>query len=611
MKRNNLVFYIFMISLAIFYALTCGFAATSVKAPKTAYSTVEVSTSDGSAVSAPDTCNVTLDIANGINKGVNKIYAYIGEIRSFKTDDTGEYVNLVFDFKYRSDRYADADTTYSVRVGDDKEERIYLSHGSGGYRWKLLYDGGENSLNYDRVRMFTSDEMDIYEVAFVDKGGNVLKTSVYAHSSLKGESGYENVCDESSAFTPSSSKAKNFTDKELDEIAGVNTVMRNSGKTFGTGVLNAEINAISAAIFGLNTFALRFPSILFGFALIIAIYLIADILFGNSYLSLFAALVAFFAGNIFAASLTASITLAACLAAYAFYFAIKFFACDYYIEDKKSAGFNVGLSGLFYGLAVSAKGSYVMLIIGLAFILVMAAIRGAKKFKADEKRAKGLEKEDVFLAYRSKKIFFGITVAAAYVVLPILLLFLSGLFVDDALVNIYPGSLAAAIFKNMGHSFGFSPEIIPIKSLIGLGSDNLGNGYYAFANYFVSALCVVSLLFVIIAFAFRNKNDKLFAAADGSVNKTKILLSAFAACFITMIFGAGYAVIDFALSSAFYALIAALALSMAVKAFGEKIKKAAFIVLCVCFVAFAMGYVGYTGIPVHEIAKSILYGWQI
>ena len=210
MKRNNLVFYIFMISLAIFYALTCGFAATSVKAPKTAYSTVEVSTSDGSAVSAPDTCNVTLDIANGINKGVNKIYAYIGEIRSFKTDDTGEYVNLVFDFKYRSDRYADADTTYSVRVGDDKEERIYLSHGSGGYRWKLLYDGGENSLNYDRVRMFTSDEMDIYEVAFVDKDGNVLKTSVYAHSSLKGESGYENVCDESSAFTPSSSKAKNL-----------------------------------------------------------------------------------------------------------------------------------------------------------------------------------------------------------------------------------------------------------------------------------------------------------------------------------------------------------------------------------------------------------------
>ena len=75
-----------------------------------------------------------------------------------------------------------------------------------------------------------------------------------------------------------------------------------------------------------------------------------------------------------------------------------------------------------------------------------------------------------------------------------------------------------------------APEIIPIKSLIGLGSDNLGNGYYAFANYFVSALCAISLLFVIIAFAFRNKNDKLFAAADGSVNKTKILLSAFAAC---------------------------------------------------------------------------------
>ena len=51
MKKTKSVFYIALIISALLYALTCGFAATSVKAPQTAFSTVNVETTDGGTVS--------------------------------------------------------------------------------------------------------------------------------------------------------------------------------------------------------------------------------------------------------------------------------------------------------------------------------------------------------------------------------------------------------------------------------------------------------------------------------------------------------------------------------------------------------------------------------
>ena len=61
MKKTKSVFYIALIISALLYALTCGFAATSVKAPQTAFSTVNVETTDGGTVSPSRASNVTLE----------------------------------------------------------------------------------------------------------------------------------------------------------------------------------------------------------------------------------------------------------------------------------------------------------------------------------------------------------------------------------------------------------------------------------------------------------------------------------------------------------------------------------------------------------------------
>lgn len=604
MKRNRAVFYVMLIVLALFYSLTCGFAAASVKAPQTFYTTVEVGMSDGGKVSPSSASNVTLDV----EKGTNKVYAYIGEVYSFKTDENGKpYVNVIFDFKRR----ASSDTSYSKKVGDGEDERIYLVNGSGGYRWTLIYDGKDTEFDYDRVKIYTYDAMDICEVAFVNKDGKVLSAEYKYGSSIDGETGHENICDEENSFTSSLSGANVFTDKETEEIAAVKTVMRNGGKTLGKGVFGAEINALSVAVFGLNTFALRFPSVLAGFAIIVGVYLLVDYLFGNSYIAAFSAVICLTAENVFSASIMASGAVAACFALYSFYFAIKFFVEDYYVESKSNATKNIGLCGMFFGLSAAADTSLITLFIGLAFIVAYAAVRGSKKFRAEEKAAEGLGKEDVYVAYRSKKAFFRISSACSLLVLPAVILLISYAFVGNALKEIYGGGFLSAAFGEIGSSFGFGENIIPVNLLAGFGSENLGGGRYAFANYITSCLCAVSLVFVAVLIIIKNKNDKIGRACEGCANRTKLILTAFVSAFITLTFGKGTYASDFALCSAFYAAVAALGLSLALKLFGEKAKVVAVVCLCVCISAFAMNYVGLTGINVSETARKVFYAWQI
>lgn len=596
--------FITLVLVALFYALTCGFAATSVKAPQTAFSTVKVEMSDGSAVVASNTSGVTLDI----DKGTNKIYAYIGEIRtSHKDDDGKEFINVVFDFKRRTG----SDSSYSKRVGDSEDERVYVTNGSGGYRWTLIYDGDKAELDYNRVKIHCADEIDIHEVAFVDKDGNVLNAEYVSGSSLGGETGHANICDEPSSFTDSVSKSHIFTDRELGEIAAVKTVMRNGGKTLGEGALNAELNALSVAVFGLNTFALRFPSLLAGLAILIAVYLTADLLFGNDFISVISVAVCLAFGSVFSVSFLAYGAVAACFAIYAFYFAMKFFAADYYIEDTKSAALNVSLVGVFFGLSAAANASLFTLLIGLAAIIVYAYVRAARRYKAEEKAAKGLDKETVYLAYGKKKNFYRLASLCSLVVIPLALTALSYAFVGGALKEMYGAGFVGSAFSFIGSAFGTGSGVVPAKLLIGFGSENLGGGYYAFANYITADLCTISLLFVIILLIVKNKNGKISEAIGASVNKTKLILTAFASAFIAGMFGTAEYVTDFALCSAIFALVTALAVSLAGDLFGKKANVTAVVLVSLGMAAFLVNYVGYTGINVSETARNILYGWQI
>lgn len=606
MKKNGLTFLITTLVLALFYILTGAFAASSAKMPKSVYSTVEARTSSGGEPLSNKTSNVVLDLGDG---QVNKIYAFVGEVRSWHTDEKeGDYINLVFDFGTRSDSFLEGGI-YDSRIGANKENRIYLNGRTNLYRWIKIYDGGEKTVGYDRVRFHTSDDTDVAELAFLDKKGKLISASIVQHSSFEGEKNYGGLIDEQAYFTSSQSKAYNFTDKELDEISAINAIFRGE-KFVGYGFLNTLLNVVGTKIFGVNTFGLRFFSMLAGFASLLLVYYIVEMLFGRSEISALATLFALCSGQIFSASLTAYGSVSACFTIAAFAFAIKFFIDDYDMKYGRDGVKNLCFTGLFYGLALASDRSALTTVTGIIAILIFAAIRAKKQFKTQEKEAKGLEKESVYMAYRKGRVTLWIAIPLCLIVLPIAITLISAAFFSGFLKATYGGGFVSSLLKYYGGAFSFGYALNPFGLLIGLGSDDLGKGYYAFANYITGGLFVLSAAALILLAVFGKKSKRLGYASKKIVNRSKMVISALVATLLPVFFG-NSSVIGFAAASAFCSATTALAFFAAEKAYGKKAIITFAVVTGLSFVTFATGYIGYTGIAVSLTAKNILYGWQI
>ena len=606
MKKNGLTFLITTLVLALFYILTGAFAASSAKMPKSVYSTVEARTSSGGEPLSNKTSNVVLDLGDG---QVNKIYAFVGEVRSWHTDEKdGDYINLVFDFGTRSDSFLEGGI-YDSRIGANKENRIYLNGRTNLYRWIKIYDGGEKTVGYDRVRFHTSDDTDVAELAFLDKKGKLISASIVQHSSFEGEKNYGGLIDEQAYFTSSQSKAYNFTDKELDEISAINAIVRGE-KFVGHGFLNTLLNVVGTKIFGVNTFGLRFFSMLAGFASLLLVYYIVEMLFGRSEISALATLLALCSGQIFSASLTAYGSVSACFTIAAFAFAIKFFIDDYDMKYGRDGVKNLCFTGLFYGLALASDRFALTTVTGIIAILIFAAIRAKKQFKTQEKEAKGLEKENVYMAYRKGRVTLWIAIPLCLLVLPIAVTLISAAFFSGFLKATYGGGFVSSLLKYYGGAFSFGYALNPFGVLIGLGSDDLGKGYYAFANYITGGLFALSVAALILLAVFGKKSKRLGYASKKIVNRSKMVISALVATLLPVFFG-NSSVIGFAAASAFCSATTALAFFAAEKAYGKKAIITFAVVTGLSFVTFATGYIGYTGIAVSLTAKNILYGWQI
>lgn len=606
MKKNGLTFLITTLVLALFYILTGAFAASSAKMPKSVYSTVEARTSGGGEPLSNKTSNVVLDLGDG---QVNKIYAFVGEVRSWHTDEEdGDYINLVFDFGPRSNTFLEGGT-YTTRIGANKENRIYLNGKTDLYRWIKIYDGGEKTVGERRVRFHTSDDMDVVELAFSDKDGKLISVSMVQHSSFEGEKNHGGLIDEQAYFTSSQSKAYNFTDKELDEISAINAIFRGE-KFVGYGFLNTLLNVVGTKIFGVNTFGLRFFSMLAGFASLLLVYYIVEMLFGRSEISALATLLALCSGQIFSASLTAYGSVSACFTIAAFAFAIKFFIDDYDMKYGRDGVKNLCFTGLFYGFALASDRSALTTVTGIIAILIFAAIRAKKQFKTQEKEAKGLEKENVYMAYRKGRVTLWIAIPLCLLVLPIAVTLISAAFFSGFLKATYGGGFVSSLLKYYGGAFSFGYALNPFGLLIGLGSDDLGKGYYAFANYITGGLFVLSAAALILLAVFGKKSKRLGYASKKIVNRSKMVISALVATLLPVFFG-NSSVIGFAAASAFCSATTALAFFAAEKAYGKKAIITFAVVTGLSFVTFATGYIGYTGIAVSLTAKNILYGWQI
>ena len=183
-------------------------------------------------------------------------------------------------------------------------------------------------------------------------------------------------------------------------------------------------------------------------------------------------------------------------------------------------------------------------------------------------------------------------------------------FFSGFLKATYGGGFVSSLLKYYGGAFSFGYALNPFGLLIGLGSDDLGKGYYAFANYITGGLFVLSAAALILLAVFGRKSKRLGYASKKIVNRSKMVISALVATLLPVLFG-NSSVIGFAAASAFCSVTTALAFFAAEKAYGKKAIITFAVVTGLSFVTFATGYIGYTGIAVSLAAKNILYGWQI
>ncbi|MBQ7373959.1 MAG: phospholipid carrier-dependent glycosyltransferase [Clostridia bacterium] len=612
MGKNNKTFLISAIILVVFYALSAIFTLGTVFMPSTAW---QIKSQNADRENTYSNAFVNVDVTTSkpnpekdgetVTANISKIYVFVGNVYSFATDENGkEFVDIVFQFKTKSDNTNTSylkSFTYSVPV-------VY---GTGGYKWIKVYDSagnGESEISYNRVKISSPDKFDFHEVVFTDSTGYILDTQINAGTEDQ-KTMARLLVDEREFFTNSTSKKFNFTDKELENLASVEA-LKGGKVTVSKGPFTTVLNLVSVSIFGKNTFAMRLFDCLAGLGLLLIAFIFVSKLFDSPRYSVLSLVFCLAMGGAFTASNFAHGGLGAFFATLALYFASRFFVKHYYFEEVDSAVICLLTSGIFLGLAVSCNMVYSLVSLGVVAMLIMASRRGYKKYKEDDKKAVGLEKEELFLAYRKKRIILFVTALIAVVVIPTLLFTLSFWSLSSVYTAYYGVGFIQSAIKLLAESFTPNYQSFPLALLVGFGGV-AESGYYSFLTYLPCVLALLSFAFVTVALCLR-KRVEFFKGVGVISNKYKIITTAFLTMLLPVLFGLTSSPSGFAGASVFYCAYIVFAESILVKCINsKKVKLVANILAGVSMVIFAMAYVGFVGIQLPEIVSKILYLWQV
>ena len=292
------------------------------------------------------------------------------------------------------------------------------------------------------------------------------------------------------------------------------------------------------------------------------------------------------------------------------YLASRYFVKHYYLEDTSNGVLCLLLVGLFYGLAVAYDMAYSLTLIGHVVLLTMARRRAFKQFKREEKEAKGLEKEDVFLAYRKQNVISLIVGAISLVVLPLALFTLCYLVCADSYMAYYEANFVLSALKYFLTSITPSYQSFPLALFVGFGGVKIGE-YYSFLNYFTAIFTLVCFAFVTFV-VFFGKRFAFFKRVKTIKNKYKLTTTSFLTLALPVFLGVTSSPYGFAGVSVFMCAYVAFAYSILLRCFKKDVVTIAFsVATCIGLVFFGMAYVGYVGIALPEVANKILYLWQV
>ncbi len=612
MKKNTkILFLTTIIAVILLYLVSAIFTLGTAFAPATALEVRSINPNreqtHNNAFAVVDLVRTRQDTETQekYTANISEIYVFVGEVRSYAMDEQGNpYVELFFHFKTTGD-----DSSF---YNESISAKIPVRELSGGYEWIKVFDAQTESeeVSYNRVKISTPDCIDIYEVVFTDATGYVFPASAkFGTEEQKANASL--LIDEQNTFVYSTSKKYHFTDRELKTVSAVNALRGGKLAVGESGPFSTILYFISTSSpLGLTTFTLRFFDLLAGLGLIILAFAFAKTLFGEEKYGLMSLLAVLSLGAVFTASNFAVSLIGTFFAVLSLLISSRYFINHYSLSDMTEGLFCLLGVGLFYGLAIACSPAYALTGIGHIVLFTMARKRAYKKFKRDEKEAVGLQKEEVFLAYRKRNVAsFGI-MAISLIVLPAILFIIS----YTACAPVYKAYYGVGFMKGASKCFfaGLKPAYVssPFALFVGFGGAKL-NSYYSFLNYFT---CIFALLcFIFVTFVvFFGKKFAFFSKVEVVKNKYKIVTVAFLSLCLPIFFGLTSSPYGFAGVSVFMCAYVAFAHCILVKCVKENIVNLAFSVATILgLLIFGMAYVGYVGLAIPEVAKSILYYWQV
>ncbi len=612
MNKSKRIFLITVIALVALYLASAIVTLGTVLTPITAW---QIRTENPNASDTLSNAFVNVDVTltkpneekegETVSAPISKVYVYVGNVYSHTKDENGNgFVRISFQFKDKSENM-------NTHFNESFTAKVPVSHGNGGFRWVKVYDSVENGgkqIAHARAKISSPDTFDFHEVAFLDESGYLLQVTRANTGTDEQQEMARVITDEQDTFNSSTSKKYRLTDEELKNLGAVQA-LKGGVATVGENPFDTILDFIGVTVFG-PIFGMRIFDCLAGLGMIILAYAVANKLFGSQRSGILSLVFALTLGACFTASNFSLCSVGGFFAVLSIYLAINYFINHYYSADSADGISSLIGMGISYGLAISFDFAYSYLVLGLIAILVMASRRGYKEYKKEDKKAQGLEKETLFLAYRKKRIVGSLLSLVALVAIPTALFTASYSVCSGVYKIYYGGGYFTSAIKHFLASLTPKYQSNPLALFVGFGGVEM-NGFYSFTNCFVSILSLVAFLFVTVALIFGKKIP--FLKDMGRItNKYKLLTVALVSTALPVFLGLNSSPYGFASLSVFFVIYIAFAEEILSKCLKTKwVEIAVDISACVSVIIFGMAYVGYVGLALPEVANKILYLWQV
>lgn len=472
--------------------------------------------------------------------------------------------------------------------------------------------------------------------AKTDEITSTIKSSEYAYRVEHAK----RLIDEQSLFNTDyvngnkyfTTERQSFTELERITLESVRNILSGYGQ-YVDGTVNAfglELIAVGVAIFGGNTFGIRFMPLVFTLLTVFVAYAIGKLLLGKeSYGFLTALLYAAGGFALSGATLGTVNPIFTFFVVTSFYFMFKFYKKGVNYNNKIKSLTPLALSGIFFAFALSTKMQALYSLLGLVVLFVLTILRTVKVSKSKTANLIGDELYDAEYILRRKITLSLVTFLAFTVLFAILWLALTFVFALGAYAGAHQGATLGEFIVYIFGAFGrvnattysnYNQSNI-LAYLINFKAEKASAVKFVSGNVVLSAMALFSLIYLtsyVLSMYVSKAPEVKTKEFKKQVLTPYILLGvAFIANLVLSLFNANGALGEFMHTSVFYYAMISLCFSVikndenkalfTVKGNAIKISDIVlYALIAFAIVALGFSYVRLIGIPVDKYLFNIL-----